>query len=92
MTEQAWACCRGAKVMVLDSLKDDPHPSHFGIGQAIDVCLEIKPKLCLLVGWSHFKTHEEINKQLEEDGRLKEAGIVVRAGYDGERIRMADYI
>lgn len=91
MTAQAWDQCRGAKVMVLDSLNDNPHPSHFSIPQAIETTLEIKPKLCLLVGWSHFKTHEEINRSLAEHEGLKAAGIVMRAAYDGEKVKMSDW-
>ena len=91
MTPEAWTCCAGAKVMVLDSLRDEPHPSHFGIGQAVEVALEIRPKLVLLVGWSHFKLHEEVNEVLAGNEELKRAGIVVRAAFDGERVRMADY-
>ncbi|KAI9022119.1 beta-lactamase-like protein [Hyaloraphidium curvatum] len=91
MTEEAWGACRGAKVMVLDSLRDDPHPSHFGIGQAVEVALEIRPRLCLLVGWSHFMEHEEICAKLAAHEGLREAGVVMRAAYDGESVRMADW-
>ena len=78
--------------MVLDSLNDRPHPSHFSIGQAVEVALAIEPKLVLLVGWSHFKEHTEINAELAKNEGLKAKGIVVRAGYDGEKVRMADYV
>ncbi|KXS18695.1 hypothetical protein M427DRAFT_153070 [Gonapodya prolifera JEL478] len=87
--DEAIERCFGCGVLVLDALKDDPHPSHFSVSQAIECALRIRPtKLCLLVGWSHFKTHDEINDVLSAHPGLRAAGITVRAAYDGEKVEL----
>lgn len=68
---------RGLDVLILDTVRIDPHPTHFGLYQALDVIEALKPGRAFLTHLSHHFEHEAINAQLPEH---------VRLAYDGLRI------
>ncbi|KAI8830705.1 beta-lactamase-like protein [Chytridium lagenaria] len=91
--ERAWNIIEGTQVLVIDALKgaifstaEEMHASHFGIPQATDVCLRLKPMRAYYIGFSHRVDHDSLFERLENDKGLKQAGIKAEPGYDGQRI------
>jgi len=67
-------------ILVVDALTlDRDAPTHFNLGQALDVVRRLKPKHSFLVGMScdSFLPHDEMNKE------LKKLDIDIQLAHDG---------
>jgi phosphoribosyl 1,2-cyclic phosphate phosphodiesterase len=64
-------------LLVLDAVRFDPHPTHFGLYQALEVISELKPRRALLTHLSHHFDHDAVNAQLPSH---------VELAYDGQSI------
>ena len=67
---------RGLDVLILDAVRFDPHPTHFGLYQALDVIAEVKPRQAYLTHLSHHFDHDAVNAQLPANVRLAHDGLV----------------
>lgn len=56
--------------LVLDGLRQRPHPTHFSISQAIDASRRIVPRQTFLTHLTHDVDHEETESQLPDGVRL----------------------
>jgi len=85
--EESFNIIKGSSVVILDALKYTSHKSHFSVEESLDELIKLKPsRMCYLTGMSHYLEHEQLTKELEENEKLKEAGITVKVAYDGLRI------
>lgn len=75
--EGSWPKLEGLDVLVLDALREKPHPTHFCIDQALEVVERLKPKQTWLTHISHSLEHEATNARLPAS---------VQLAYDGLRI------
>lgn len=75
--EESWAKLEGLDVLIVDALRDRPHPTHFSIPQALEAVERLKPKRTFFTHISHWLEHEETNARLP-------AGVEL--AYDGLRI------
>ncbi len=75
--EESWPLLEGLDVLVLDALRDKPHPTHFGIDQALEVVERVKPRRTFFTHVSHELDYDATNARLP-DG--------VELAYDGLRI------
>jgi len=69
----------GLDVLVLDALREDPHPAHFTLDQAVHMALKIGAKTTVFVHMTHTVSHAET--QLPD-------GIFL--GYDGLTLNLPD--
>jgi phosphoribosyl 1,2-cyclic phosphate phosphodiesterase len=53
----AVALLRGARVLVVNALFEDPHPSHLSVGEAIEVAREIGAERTYLTHLTHERSH-----------------------------------
>ncbi len=67
---------RGLDVLILDAVRFDPHPTHFGLYQALEVIAEVKPRQAYLTHLSHHFDHDAVNAQLPANVRLAYDGLV----------------
>jgi phosphoribosyl 1,2-cyclic phosphate phosphodiesterase len=65
---------RGADVLIIDGLREKPHPTHLNVSGAVDTALAIGAKKSFLTHQTHERTHVDRQAQLP-------AGIDV--AYDG---------
>ncbi|KAG4303039.1 hypothetical protein PCK1_000705 [Pneumocystis canis] len=85
---------KGTEFLVLDSLRERPHSSHFSISQALDFICQLSPNLpkkIFLIGFDHSTSHEVLEKRLSQEtksGALKDTWIV--PAYDGMRVCLID--
>lgn len=75
--DESWSKLSDLDVLVLDALREKPHPTHFCIDQALEVVDRLKPKQTWLTHISHSLEHEATNAQLPAS---------VQLAYDGLRI------
>jgi len=67
----------GLDLLLLDAVRYDPHPTHFGLYQALDVIAELQPRCALLTHLSHRLDHDTVNAQIPAN---------VELAYDGQTI------
>lgn len=73
----------GLDDLILDALRDTPHPMHLTVEQALEVVRELAPKRAWFTHISHDLAHEETN------ARLRSAGFPqVQMSYDGLRMEV----
>jgi phosphoribosyl 1,2-cyclic phosphate phosphodiesterase len=61
-------------VLILDAVRHEPHPTHFGLGQALDVVAQLRPRQTYLTHLSHHFDYEATMRELPPG---------VALGYDG---------
>lgn len=54
----------GLDLLILDAVRIEPHPTHFGLYQALDVIEKLDPARALLTHLSHHMDHDGINALL----------------------------
>ena len=72
----SWPRLEGLRVLVIDALRYEPHPAHFGLNQALDVIAQFRPERAYLTHMSHAFDHETLSRQLPPN---------VQPAYDGLR-------
>jgi phosphoribosyl 1,2-cyclic phosphate phosphodiesterase len=71
----------GLDVLILNALRFKPHTTHLNIEEAIELCLELKPRQCYITHISHeMGLHAEVDAMLPEHMHL---------GYDGLTISVS---
>ena len=83
LPEESKALVEGVGDLIMDALRDTPHPMHLTIEQALEVVKELKPRRAWFTHISHELSHRETNE------RLRKAGFPhVQLAYDGMRIEV----
>jgi phosphoribosyl 1,2-cyclic phosphate phosphodiesterase len=83
LPEESRALVRGLDDLVMDALRDTPHPMHLTVEQALEVVKELQPRRAWFTHISHELPHRETNE------RLRKAGFPhVQLAYDGLRIEV----
>ncbi|MEK6248061.1 MAG: MBL fold metallo-hydrolase [Planctomycetales bacterium] len=73
----SWALLEGLDVLILDTLRDRPHKTHFSLEEAVAVIERCQPKRALLTHISHELDHEAVSESLPES---------IELAYDGLRV------
>ena len=68
----------GADDLVLDALRDSPHPMHMTVMQALDLIRELRPRRAWFTHIAHDLPHQETNERL-----IREGFPQVQMAYDG---------
>lgn len=68
---------RSADVLVINALRDEPHPVHLSLGQALEIIDEVQPRKAFLVHVSHELPHAATSRRLPENVFLAYDGLVV---------------
>ena len=77
--EASIALLRGVDVLVLNGLRQTPHPTHLSIPEAAAVIERIGPRLAYLTHISHETSHAEANRNLPEGIQVAYDGLSVRS-------------
>ncbi|NND71136.1 MAG: MBL fold metallo-hydrolase [Rhodothermales bacterium] len=68
---------RNLDVLVLDALRDQPHPMHFTIDEAVQTATRIGAKKTYFIHMTHTVSHAATEKRLPENIHLAYDGLVV---------------
>jgi phosphoribosyl 1,2-cyclic phosphate phosphodiesterase len=74
---ESLAHLHGLDLLVLNALRQQPHPTHFSLEQALEQIEILKPRRALLVHMTHDMEHQAINATLPEHVRLAFDGQIV---------------
>jgi phosphoribosyl 1,2-cyclic phosphate phosphodiesterase len=73
----------GLDVLILDGLRREPHVTHFGIDEAVEIARRLAPKRTFFTHISHRLEHEETNRTLPPGMQLAYDGLRVPLGIGG---------
>lgn len=71
---------RDADILVLNALRERPHPTHLSIGEALDIIAEVRPRRAYLVHMNHEVSHAATSATLPPGVELAYDGLTVRTG------------
>ena len=57
---------QGVDTLVINALRERPHPTHLSVGEALEVIDQLKPRQAYLVHISHENSHAEISAMLPD--------------------------
>lgn len=77
LADEAWSRLEDLDVLVLDALRDQPHPTHFSLGEAIDVARRIGAPRTFFTHMCHHLAHEATNARLPAGMALAYDGLVL---------------
>jgi len=75
--EGSWPLLEGVEVLVVDALRDRPHPTHFTLAQALEVAGRLRPARALLTHICHDLGHEATSRRLPPGVELAYDGMTV---------------
>lgn len=67
----------GLDVLILGAIRDEPHPTHFNIPQALEVVEKFRPRRTYLTHISHTLDHEATNARLPAGVKLAYDGLSI---------------
>lgn len=70
---------QGLDVLVLDALRDRPHPTHFSLGEALAVAEQLRPRRTYFTHICHDLDHESTNRRLPPNVQLAFDGLMVES-------------
>ena len=68
---------RGLDVLIIDGLRDRPHPTHFSIDEAVEVAQDLQPRQAFLTHLTHEIDHAAMNARLPDGIELAYDGLTV---------------
>ncbi len=68
---------RGLDLLILDAVRYEPHSTHFGFYQALEIIAELQPKRALLTHLSHHFDHDAANAECPPNVELAYDGQVI---------------
>jgi len=75
--ESSLALLEGLEVLIVDSLRHNPHPTHLTVQQALDLVERLKPRQTFFTHMAHELGHEETNALLPRHVRLAYDGLTL---------------
>jgi len=73
--ETSFPLLEGLEVLILDTLRRKPHPTHFTVEQSLQVVHRLKPRWTYFTHIAHELGHEETNATLPPQVRLAYDGL-----------------
>lgn len=77
LPDETIAAVRGARVLVLNALRHEPHPLHFSLEQAVEMAGRIRAERTYLIHLGHELEHEATNRLLPANIQLAYDGLVL---------------
>lgn len=75
--DQSWPLLEGLDVLVLDALRERPHPTHFSLDEAVHVARRIAARRTLFTHMCHDLAHDATNARLPQGIELAYDGLVL---------------
>ncbi|HEX5110088.1 MAG TPA: MBL fold metallo-hydrolase [Vicinamibacterales bacterium] len=82
--DESWALIRGIDTLVLGALRDEPHPTHFTVAQAVEAIARVGPRRAYLTHMNHDLGHAATNARLPAGIELAYDGLVLDVAVDVE--------
>jgi len=82
LADESWALVEGVEVLVIDALRDRPHPTHFSVTEALEVIARVQPRRAYMTHMSHDLGHAATSARLPEGVELAYDGLVLDVAVD----------
>ncbi len=82
--EESWALVGGVETLVVDALRDEPHPTHFTVAEALEAIARVGPRRAYLTHMNHDLGHAATNARLPAGVELAYDGLVLDVAVDVE--------
>jgi phosphoribosyl 1,2-cyclic phosphate phosphodiesterase len=73
----SWPLLAGVDTLVLGALRDEPHPTHFTVAQALEAIARVQPRRAYLTHMNHDLGHAATNTRLPAGVELAYDGLVL---------------
>ena len=73
--DSSWPLLSGVKTVILDALRERPHPTHLSLGQALEVIERLKPERALFTHMCHDLPHAATCARLPPGVQLAYDGL-----------------
>src|SRR4051812_5419907 len=77
LDEAAWPLLEGLDVLVLDALRERPHPTHLSLSEAVETAARIGAKRTYFTHMTHDLPHQATNARLPAGMQLAHDGLVL---------------
>ena len=84
LDDAAWPLLAGVDTLVVDALRDRPHPTHFTVAEAVGVIEKLAPRRAFLVHMTHDLGHAATSATLPAGVELAYDGLVLDVDVDVE--------
>ena len=81
--DESWPLLAGVRTLVLDALRDRPHPTHFTVAEALEVVARLAPARTYFTHICHDLPHAATCARLPGGVELAYDGLVLTIGDDG---------
>jgi len=68
---------KGLDILVLNALRERPHPTHLSIGEALEIIEEVAPREAYLIHLSHEISHQQATAMLPPNVHIAHDGLTV---------------
>ena len=75
--DESWPLLEGLELLVLDALREKPHPTHFTLAEAVDVTRRIAPRRACFTHMCHNLRHADTCAKLPAGMELAYDGLSV---------------
>ena len=75
--QSSWPLLTGVRTLVLDALRDRPHPTHFSVSEALEVVARLSPDRAYFTHICHDLPHAETCARLPPGVELAYDGLVL---------------
>lgn len=75
--EESWPLLQGLDVLILDALRHKPHPTHFGLAEAVAAARRIGARRTFFTHMSHDLEHDAVNASLPQGMELAYDGLAI---------------
>jgi phosphoribosyl 1,2-cyclic phosphate phosphodiesterase len=75
--DESWPLVEGVDTLVLDALRDEPHETHFTLGEAVAAVEQIAPRRAYFTHMTHDLPHAKTNARLPRGIELAYDGLVL---------------
>jgi len=75
--DPSWPLLQGLDVLVIDALRDRPHPTHFTLGAAMETSRRLAPRRTYFTHMCHDLPHAATSARLPDGMELAYDGLVV---------------
>jgi phosphoribosyl 1,2-cyclic phosphate phosphodiesterase len=73
--ESSWPLLAGVRTVILDALRERPHPTHLSLAQALDIVSRLQPERALFTHMCHDLPHEATCARLPPGVQLAYDGL-----------------
>lgn len=75
--DATWPLLKNLRVLILGAIRDEPHPTHFTVAQALEVIKRCSPQQAYLTHISHSLPHDATNARLPKHVQLAYDGLTI---------------